>query len=570
MLYAAGGAVVVLGGLYVAGLVAEGDGIPDGTTVEGVPLGGLSAGEARERLVEERGEAWAAPLDVRIGDQVAEIDPGEAGLSVDAAATVAQAEGSEANPVAVIAGLFGDRGREIEPVVRVDEGKAEAAVSALAQEYDRSARDGAVGFEEGKPEVTQARTGIELDVEGSVDALGSAFPAEGAVRLPGTETEPKVGAAEVRRAVEQFAGPAMSGPVTLSVGDSEIRMTPAALGRHLSLVADEQGRLTPELDAQGLMKDSEVAGQLEEATGPPVDAKLRVEAGGKVVVAEEGRPGREVKPGALQKAVLPLLTKEGAAARSGTVATVNTEPELTSRSVEALGIEEQVSTFTVEFDAAPYRTVNIGRAAELINGSLVKDGEEWSFNRTVGERTKENGFTDGTMILNGRYYSAPGGGVSAVATTMFNAMFFAGVKPVEYGAHSFYIERYPEGREATVAWGTLDLRWQNDSGNAIYVQASATDTTVTITFLGTKKYDEVKAVKGPRTNITQPEKIEGKGEKCVPQPPYVGFDVEVDRVLVNDGKEVGRKTFRTHYTPRNEITCVPEEKEENKKEEQEE
>lgn len=91
-----------------------------------------------------------------------------------------------------------------------------------------------------------------------------------------------------------------------------------------------------------------------------------------------------------------------------------------------------------------------------------------------------------------------------MATTVFNAIFFAGVKPVEYGAHSFYIERYPEGREATVAWGSLDLKFRNDSGNAIYIDARATDTSVTITFLGTKKYDEIEAVKGPRTIVKQP------------------------------------------------------------------
>ena len=56
-------------------------------------------------------------------------------------------------------------------------------------------------------------------------------------------------------------------------------------------------------------------------------------------------------------------------------------------------------------------------------------------------------------------------------------MFFAGVKPLEHGAHSFYIERYPEGREATVVWGALDLRFLNDSGHAIYIRTRATTST---------------------------------------------------------------------------------------------
>ncbi|MER7172381.1 VanW family protein [Streptomyces mesophilus] len=554
-LYAAGGAVVVLGGLYVAGLVSEGSGIPEGTTVEGVDLGGLSASQAQERLEQERGKAWAAPQPVRIGDETAEVDPAEAGLSVDAAATVERANDTSSNPVTVIAGLFGDSDRPVDPVVRVDEARTKAALAALAKKYDREERDGAVAFKAGEPDVTEPRSGIALDTGRSLRTLRSAYPAEDAVRLPVDETKPKVTEAEVTRAVDEFATPAMSGPVTLTVGDSELKLTPATLGRHLSLEADGKGKLTGKLDAEGLLKDPEVSRPLNKAIGAPVNAQLRLD-GEKVVVAADGKPGRKVDAESLQAAVFPLLTKTGGA-RTATVATQTVQPELTAQSVKELGIKEQVSTFTVEFPTAPYRTINIGRAAELINGSLVLPGKEWSFNRTVGERTAENGFTDGTMILNGRYYSAPGGGVSAVATTMFNAMFFAGVKPIEYGAHSFYIERYPEGREATVAWGTLDLRWLNDSGHAIYVQATATDHSITITFLGTKKYDEVKSIKGPRTDITEPKKIEGKGDKCEPQTPYEGFDVEVERVLVKDGQEAGRQTFRTHYTPRDEITCEP-------------
>lgn len=223
----------------------------------------------------------------------------------------------------------------------------------------------------------------------------------------------------------------------------------------------------------------------------------------------------------------------------------------------AQAAEQQMSSFTVAFPSAPYRTHNIARAVQLINGSVVRPGDTWSFNKTVGERTKENGFVDGIMINDGRYVKSLGGGISAVATTMFNAMFFAGLQPVEHGAHSFYIERYPEGREATVAWGTLDLRWKNDSGHPVRIRAASTDTSVTITLLGTKKYDAIRATKGPRTNITPPAKHTATGASCEEQTPLEGFDVSVDRVFVKGGEELKRETFRTHYTPRDEITCLP-------------
>ncbi|MFF1415678.1 VanW family protein [Streptomyces sp. NPDC058289] len=246
----------------------------------------------------------------------------------------------------------------------------------------------------------------------------------------------------------------------------------------------------------------------------------------------------------------------GAAAAAGTP-TPDRTAEPTAAAPAAVG-QQVLSTFTVAYPAAPYRTHNIARAVELINGAVVEQGDIWSFNQAVGERTVENGFVDGIMINDGRYVKSPGGGVSAVATTMYNAMFFAGLKPVEHGAHSFYIERYPEGREATVAWGTLDLRWQNDSGHPVTVRASSTANSVTVTLLGTKQYDEIRATKGPRTHVTPPVKRTVTGPTCEPQTPLEGFDVSVDRVFVRGGHEVGRETFRTHYTPRDEIVCAPE------------
>lgn len=321
--------------------------------------------------------------------------------------------------------------------------------------------------------------------------------------------------------------------------------------------ADGQGRLVPDLDAKGLLADPAVAPTIDAVTHPPRNAAPGLTADGRVVIADQGRAGRQVTQEALGRAVLPLLTRSGAA-RSGEVATVAVQPDLTADEARRLGIKEKVSSFTVEFPAAPYRTTNIGRAVELINGSVVMPGQEWSFNRTVGERTPENGFVDGIMINDGQYVKSPGGGVSAVATTMYNAAFFAGVKPVEHGAHSFYIERYPEGREATVAWGTLDLRWLNDTGHPLYIRATSTDTSLTISLLGTKKYDEIRATKGPRTNITPPAKRTGSGETCEVQTPLEGFDVTVGRTFVQGGKEVKREDFKTHYTPRDEVTCTPE------------
>ena len=102
------------------------------------------------------------------------------------------------------------------------------------------------------------------------------------------------------------------------------------------------------------------------------------------------------------------------------------EADFTTEDARALGIKQQVSTFTTYYPYAEYRNINIGRAAELIDGTVLKPGETFSLNDTVGERTAENGFTIGFIISNGIFKEDLGGGVSQMATTTFNAMFFAG------------------------------------------------------------------------------------------------------------------------------------------------
>ncbi|WP_155055992.1 VanW family protein [Streptomyces blattellae] len=552
----AGGALTVgVGGLYLAGLLAGGD-IDPGTTVRGVDIGGLTRTEATRKLEERLGEAAPRELAVTVGDRRGTVAPQRAGITFDIEETVDRAARTGgADPFSAIGGLFASGGA-VEPVVRVDEDKARSALGKLAKTLDQKVRDGAVAFAGGQVRQVAPRNGHALDVDAAVGPLRGAFvrgEAGSVTDLPTRETKPKVTAEEVRRAVREFAQPAMSAPVTLIAGGKRFTIDQAVLGAHLTMRPDSAGSLTPHLDAKGLRAAPAVAQPLAGLPATAENATLRLD-GDKVAVAEDGRPGQEVTDEALSRAVLPLLTKSGTA-RTGEVATRVTQPQVTRANAARLGLTEKLSSFTVNFEPAPYRTTNIGRAAELINGSVVMPDETWSFNRTVGERTEANGFVEGVMILDDQFTKAPGGGVSAVATTVFNAMFFAGVKPVEYGAHSFYIERYPEGREATVAWGSLDLRFANDSGSALYIQAESTDTSVTITFLGTKKYDEIESVTGPRTNVKQPEDKVSTDKECVPQTPLEGFDVTVERVFLDDGKEVKREPFRTHYTPRDEITC---------------
>ena len=110
---------------------------------------------------------------------------------------------------------------------------------------------------------------------------------------------------------------------------------------------------------------------------------------------------------------------------------------------------------------------------------LLQPGETFSLNGVVGERTPENGFVVGYVIEGGRLVEDYGGAVSTITTAMWHTAFFAGMTRIEQRAHGYWISRYVAGLEATVSWGTLDLKFRNDTPYGVYITSSVTDTSVT-------------------------------------------------------------------------------------------
>ena len=153
-----------------------------------------------------------------------------------------------------------------------------------------------------------------------------------------------------------------------------------------------------------------------------------------------------------------------------------------------------------------------------------------------------------------------GGGVSQLATTFFNAAYFAGLEIVEHHPHSFYISRYPEGRESTVAWGVKDVRVRNDSEHGVFITTSHTSSSVTVRVWGTKRY-RIESVKGPRydikpyTVVYDPRPAGTDAGDCVAQQGVPGFRVVVTRLFYDDGEQVRSEEFATRYNPENEVRC---------------
>lgn len=551
-------ALLVAGG-YVAAYAVAGDKVPRGTTVAGVAIGGRTPAEAQEALQAGLADRVAEPVLVAVGSESEEFTPSELGLSVDYAASVSEAGGERTwDPQRLWDYYTGGQG--LEPVVEMDEARLDDVLDELDGAFGRKAKNGAISFATGHAVVTEPQVGQALDREGVAEAVVDGWLADpdeaASVALELDDIAPAIDSADVQEAMDTFANPALSGPVTLVFGGSPVQLSPRDYAPALRLKPVD-GELVPALNKKEVVALVD-AGISAEA---PVDATVALVNGKPKVIP--AKPGVSYEPDIVTDAFLALVQlPEGQ--RSIDVEATVTEPAFTTKDAKALKINEQVSTFTTYYPPAEYRDINIGRAAELISGTVLKPGETFSLNDTVGERTEENGFTTGFVIQNGIFKEDLGGGVSQMATTTFNAAFFAGLEDIEHKPHSVYIDRYPVGREATVAWGAVDLRFANNTPYGVLIDAHVIPSagrsqgTVTVSMYSTKYWD-ITTSAGERYNFTSPGTQTMSGPDCVPNDGYGGFDIDVQRYIrrVGDPTLLETENLHTTYIPSDTVICKP-------------
>ena len=540
--------IAIVIALYVAAIIVTGSGVRAGTTVNGVNIGGLSREEAIATLDDSVGKIAAKPLKVKAGDQQLVVDPIEAGLTFDAAATVEQASGRTLNPLMMIGSLAGTHA--LNPVIAVDSAKLDSQVAQLAGTIDVPAIEPTISVTRSGTKVQAGKPGLALDQPAIAAQLTDAFmlPRK-PIAAPIITAEPNISKAAVQEATD-LARTAVSAPVQVDAAGTIASIRPGAIAQALNFTA-EGDRFVPSLD--GAVLHQAIGRQLEGVETTGRNATFEIVKGKPVVVPSV--VGNGVSDEELSSKVLTVI---GNPEPNRTVAVTMgvRDPELTTAQAEALGVTERISTFTQKFPYAAYRVQNIGQAAKYVNGTLLLPGETFSLNDTIKERTEKNGYTVGFLIGPGGIFAEDfGGGVSASATTVWTGAFFAGMEPKQVQAHSIYISRYQAGLEATVGWGLFDMSFTNTSPYGVFITTKITNTSMSVSFWSTKVYDEIKAEFGPRTNIKPFATIYDKSEKCLGQGGSEGFDIDVDRVFYQDGAEVKRETISTAYRPAPEVIC---------------
>jgi vancomycin resistance protein YoaR len=541
--------LLALGALYLRTLEYRGETMP-GTHVAGVDVGGLGRAEAASAIQDAVAVQLAQPVLVRARHRSLRIEPRRLfALNLVATTEAALAAGRGTEPER-IAALVGRRRSDVAPVLVLREEAAESFLRLVQRTGGRPPRSATVSLAGLEPVVRPERHGLRLDRDALLASVRRAAVAGGGAQAVFARARPRHLEADAKAAAAE-ARVVVSAPVAVYYERRPLRMLSREQLARLVVFEERGSRYLVTLDATRLARVLDPALGAHERRA--VNARFEIE--GDAVRVVPAQPGIALDTDhALGEVVAAAYSQD---VRAAAVRLHEVPAEITTDELAALGITRRISSFTTDMGVSSSNRVwNVQLMADYIDGTIIRPGEVFSFNRVVGERTVERGFREGQMILGSLLLPSIGGGVCQTATTLFNNAFELGLPVLRRYNHSFYISHYPLGRDATVSWGGPDLVFKNDLDRAILIKSSYTDSTLTFTFFGAPQGRRVVATTTPKTNWTQPQ-------TSYAYDPYapagsvrtssgtneLGFDVTVRRTVYERDKVIRRDAFPSRYVP---------------------
>lgn len=469
----------------------------------------------------------AQTITVTVGDRTLSATATDLGVMVDVEATVERVTSARKSSVPFVGlakGLFGSS--DVAASLRVD-GWPDRALTALPGSSTEPAIIANAGHFSVVPGTNAPVPDLEV-LEAAIAATewsGQAL----AFDTPAKQVPPAHSTEEVTTVVGYLNAVVDSGLIA-AIGDYTVTVPGTTVATWVA-TGSYQGSIT--LDESRVIAD--VAELFDGVLPGPVDAGF--ERQGESIAVRGEAPGYACcAPGAA--AAFSAAIGSGQLTTPVALEAITVAPERDTAELNALGITDIVGQFTTKYPCCPPRVTNIKRFSELLSGTIIGPGERLSVNKAVGERTEERGFVPAPAIADGELADQVGGGSSQVATTLFNAAFFAGLEIPVYQSHSLAFSRYPYGREATINWPKPDLVIKNPTPYGVLIWVEATDTSITVTLYSTKVWASVEQT----DQVIAPD-----GDSCTV--------VTTERTRVSLDGKVETDLFRARYRAEEGLNC---------------
>ena len=525
--------------------------MPAGSQIAGVDVSGLTTAEARSLLERRSEQLGRTPVTFTAEGKSWRVKPDSVLVDVDwgAAVEAAHRQGEGFGPLRGLKRL-GVRvfGGEVVPTTRVYEAAVNSYVERFAKALDRPRVEPSLRMRGLDAHVVPGRNGRLLDEEAAQQVLVRSLTglSREPVPLPLEVDRTRLSAKDLHGA-EVKAETMVSAHADLVYGPGGWHLSRAKIAR---LIALPSGGST-EIELAGPAAKRFFANLRKRVNRAPKDAGFAIGARNvvRVIPAESGRlldvqaTTRNLMAGLLS------TTNRRAELRVTSVA-----PERTTRDAQAMGITGLVGAYQTFYGGIANRIHNVQLVARLIDDHYIAPGAEFSFNDTTGERNEDKGFREAPVIINGELETGLGGGVCQVSTTAFNAAFEAGLSITERTNHALYISHYPQGRDATVNYPDLDLKFENDTGHWLWLRTYVSSSSLTVALYGTPQNRRVEAEVSPLVetgapkvkNIADPNMFVGQTELEEAGQPSRSTSVR-RRVFDSGGKLMYDHTWYSSY-----------------------
>ena len=450
----------LLGGSYVAAQSYYFGRILPNVLVAGVSVGGMTVQDAKAALAST--QTRIPTVTVVVGKREYVLPASDLGWTPDVE-TTAQAALEQGKDASVFAHLSGGQKKELEFAGKVDQSVLKAKLAELAADQDMMPVRAKAVFVKTRYEIRTDIKGVRANVGSAVKAF-VADPTAEVLTMPLERTEAKVTRATLESRVKQANALIRPLKVIYPVKGGVKSMTIEPLSvADLFWLRDE---LEP--DAVTLKaKLKEVGLTLDR---PAQNASYRFSSGKFVLVKEQVGTRLDVAQS------LPLLT---AAVMNPKVSQVKvlTEVDVPKLTLEQLPDPKKLQILSQSTSyfagSSNERSANVYAAAGHLDGHVVAPDEVFSFNDAIGSIDISNGYKSALVISGGRTVEGVGGGVCQVSTTVFRALYSAGLPVVERKQHAYRVKWYEPfvGFEAAVYQPGVDLKMKNNTGAPLLIRA---------------------------------------------------------------------------------------------------
>ena len=239
------------------------------------------------------------------------------------------------------------------------------------------------------------------------------------------------------------------------------------------------------------------------------------------------------------------------------------EPDITTTLLSSGLFQDVLSSFQTNVTADANWNANVKLICDLLNGTVIKSGDTFSFNNFLGEPTLKRGFLAANAFIGKSMSSVIGGGMSQVASGLYNCALIADLPIVERNTHTYAPTFIDPGLDANVYYGKLDLQFTNNTEQPIRIEATIANGVVQFSFVGTnsKNYyveisTKVTETKEPGTDYvtlpTDPLGMYGDGDILTPG--IAGYTVSTYKCTYDsiDGRLLSEDLItETTYAKRN-------------------